>query len=167
VELQTPNRGDWRITVGRRLWVDDVTLVKIDHERNITIPGDGATAAAADVDVTEPGTYHLWARVNCAEPTRFTLTVGDDEPRVFRAYTTGTEYWLRPVIPELVIAEGRQRIAVQAFDDGARIEEVVMTIDPFWQPEGYQPFMPRLRRRSPPSVERASSRLSAGACSSR
>ena len=140
VELQTPNTGTWRITVGRRLWVDDVTLVKIDHERNITIPGDGATAAA-DVDVTEPGTYHLWARVNCAEPTRFTLTVGDDEPRVFRAYTTGTEYWLRPVIPELVIAEGRQRIAVQAFDDGARIEEVVMTIDPFWQPEGYQPFM--------------------------
>lgn len=140
VELITNNWGDWRITVGRRLWVDDVTLVEVDHERDIIIESAGA-AASADVDVSEPGLYHLWARVRCEEPTRFTLTVGDDDPRVFRAYTTGEEYWVRPVIPELLINEGVQRIAVQAQDDGARIEQIILTMDPFWRPDGYQPFI--------------------------
>lgn len=141
VEIQTPNRGDWRITIGRRLWVDDVTLAEVDHRRNLHLDGT-RSSASAEIDVTEPGHYYLWARVQCHEPTRFTLAIGDDVSRDFRAYTIGAQYWLRPVIPELLIGGGRQRIEVRAHEAGAQIERVVLTMDPFWTPDDYEPFMP-------------------------
>ena len=138
VQLITPNIGNGRITVGRRLWVDDVALVAVDHARDIEIPGAGASAAA-EVEVPDPGRYHLWARVRCAGDNRFTLSVGGQE-REFRAYTPGAWYWVRPVIPELLLREGRQRIAVSGTGAAVAIERVVLTMDPFWRPDDFVEF---------------------------
>lgn len=138
VQLITPNTGTWRITVGRRLWVDDVALVPVDHANDIEIPGTGA-AAAAEVEVPDPGQYYLWARVRCNEQANFTLSAGGQE-RPFRTYTPGEWYWVRPILPELLLTEGRQRIAMTGNGPGVAIERVILTMDPFWRPEGFTEF---------------------------
>ncbi len=138
VLLTTPNRGEWRITIGRRLWVDDVSLVEVDHARNVTIEGEGASAGA-EVALPAQGQYYLSARVRCPEPSEFTLATERGEWR-FHAYTTGEWYWLRPVIPELLLGAGEQRIEVTAAGDGVEIERVILTMDPFWRPDGWEEF---------------------------
>jgi len=136
--LITPNVGTWRITVGRRLWVDDVALVLVDHANDIEIPGAGASAAA-EVEVPDPGQYYLWARVRCDGQAQFTLATGGQE-RSFRAYTPGAWYWVRPILPELLLPEGHQRIAVTGTGAGVAIERVILTMDPFWRPDDFTEF---------------------------
>lgn len=138
VVLRTPNVGTWRITVGRRLWVDDVALVLVDHANDIEIPGTGASAAA-EVEVPDPGQYYLWARVRCNERAEFALSAGGQE-RSFRAYTPGDWYWVRPILPELLLSQGRQRIAVTGTGAGVAIERAVLTMDPFWRPDDFTEF---------------------------
>ena len=73
------------------------------------------------------------------------------------------------MIPDLLITEGRQRIEVTAHDAGAQIEQVILTMDPFWRPEGYSPFMDpeealaAVRERGFEPVERGSTELTLGA----
>lgn len=138
VRITTPNKGDWRITVGRTLYVDDVSLVRVSNEHDLTIAGAG-TQATADVDVAQAGAYYLWAKVRCAGPNTLTLSAAGRSWE-FHAYTPGESYWVRPVLPELMLEAGRQTIAVTG--EGAQIERVILTMDPFWQPEGAREFVP-------------------------
>jgi len=77
--------------------------------------------------------------VRCDEQAQFTLSAGGQE-RQFRAYAPGEWYWLRPILPELLLSEGSQRIAVTGTGADVAIERVVLTVDPFWRPDDFVEF---------------------------
>lgn len=140
VRITTPNKGEWRITIGRTLWIDDVSLVPIDPSRNIRLTGGGGPRIEADVDVPDEGHYYLWTRISCPAGTQFCLAAGGME-REFRCYSDAEGYWLRPVLPELIQGTGPQRIGISAASADAVVHEAVLTMDPFWEPQGAPQFL--------------------------
>ncbi len=140
VRITTPNKGDWRITVGRTLYVDDVSLVAVDPSSDIILDGGAKSRVAAQTSVKEAGPYYLWARVRCPGQDKLTLAAGGGSWD-FRCYTTGEWYWLRPILPELLLEAGEQDIRITSEDPGSEIERVILTMDPFWAPEGARQFV--------------------------
>ena len=169
VQLTTPNTGTWRITVGRTLWVDDVQLVKIDAGDNIVRQAEAAvdkrgcatvsTANARgrsclyvngreearfafDIAPTKAGVYYVWMRARCPGRNEFSIrTVGGRAWR-FRSHTPSKSWrWVRPVLPELLIESGTQRMEFTAQGEEILIDQIIATMDPFWRPEGAPRFM--------------------------
>jgi len=140
VRLTTPNKGTWRITVGRTLWVDDVSLVAIEPAHDIALTGPGGGRLGGQVQVRAPGHYFLWVRVRCGAGNRFRIDACG-RSWDFRCYSPGDWYWLRPVLPELILNDGPQQVEVNAVGDGIEMERAVLTMDPFWQPDGAREFL--------------------------
>ncbi|MBT3379332.1 MAG: hypothetical protein HN406_27275, partial [Lentisphaerae bacterium] len=137
--LTTPNKGEWRITVGRTLWIDRVSLVPVAPDDNIRLAGNEARQLSASVDVPAESHYYLWTRISCAAGTRFQLQTSGRE-RTFRCYTDVQDYWLRPVLPEFVLAKGHQQVAISSLS--GTVHEAILTMDPFWEPNGAPDFRP-------------------------
>lgn len=140
VRITTPNKGEWRITIGRTLWIDDVSLVPIDPFRNIRLAGNGKPRIEANVDVPDEGHHYLWTRITCAAGTKFRLNAGG-ATREFRCYSDAKEYWLRPILPEFILRTGPQRITITASSADAIMHEAVLSMDPFWEPPGAPDFL--------------------------
>lgn len=140
VRITTPNKGDWRITVGRTLYVDDVSLVPVAASSDIILDGGGKSRVAAKATVMEAGPYYLWTRLRCPGESKFTLTAGG-RSWDFRSYTTGEWYWLRPILPELLLEAGEQTIEITSAGKSIEIERAVLTMNPFWMPDGARQFL--------------------------
>ena len=146
VRIVNPNKGTWRITVGRTLWVDDVNLVAVDHAEDICLNGNSERRLSTEVDVQSTGHYFLWVRTLCpgrlgGVGNRFRLRI-DGNAVEFQSYTAGDWYWLRPILPEFIISRGRRSLELDADVDGILIGEVRLTMDPFWQPPDARAFLP-------------------------
>lgn len=140
ISIVTPNTGSWRITVGRTLYIDDVSLSLVDPADNLEFAGNNRSSLQARAQVKQPAPYYVWARVMCPGDNKFTLTAGGAS-RDFRCYTRGEKYWLRPILPELILTEGDQEIKLAATGQGVQIEKLILTTDPFWKPEGAREFL--------------------------
>ncbi|MGE5530629.1 MAG: DUF642 domain-containing protein, partial [Bacteroidota bacterium] len=140
ISIVTPNTGEWRITVGRTLYIDEVSLAVVDPADNVEIAGNKTASVKARAQVKQPGPYYVWAQVMCPGENAFTLTAGG-KSRDFHCYTRGMQYWLRPILPELILAEGLQDITLTALGNGIQIEKLVLTTDPYWKPEGAREFL--------------------------
>lgn len=140
VSILTPNTGTWRITVGRTLYIDEASLVEVDPADNLEMPSSNGAAVQSRVQVRQTGPYYLWARVLCPGTNTFTLKAAG-KTWDFHCYTQGRSYWVRPILPELILTEGTQDLAVTSAGQGIQIEKVVLTTDPYWKPEGARGFL--------------------------
>ncbi|MCE5237845.1 hypothetical protein LLH23_05075 [bacterium] len=140
VAITNPNTGDWRITVGRTLYVDDVSLVPVDPADNVELSAGNRPALQARAEFKQTGPYYVWARVQCAGNNAFTLQVGG-KSYDFHCYTRGQWYWLRPILPELILGQGPQDIRLSSVGDDIQIDRVVFTLDPFYKPPQARAFM--------------------------
>ena len=187
IQLATPNTGTWRITIGRTLWVDDVQLAKIDPADNLVLtaaaapvkqgcephPDEGAlggqclsiTAGGTgsfgfEIAPKKTGQYYLWMRATCPGENLLAVQTADGTAWQFRSQTPATEWrWVRPILPELLLNEGTQQLNFAAEGEGLAVDQVVLTMDPFWQPEGAADFRPAVhaiasQRKSAPEPER-------------
>lgn len=140
ISITTPNTGEWRITVGRTLYVDEVSLAVVDAADNVELAGSGTGSLQAKAPIKQPGPYYVWARVNCPGENVFTLKAGG-KSWDFRCYTHGMGYWLRPILPELILTEGPQDISISSVGKGIKIDKVVLTPDATWKPQGAREFL--------------------------
>ena len=169
VQITTPNTGTWRITVGRTLWVDDVQLAKIDPQDNLVLSAGQATDTRAcsqvkrpgsrgptclavsgsesatfgfDVEPRKGGPYYLWMRASCPSANQFSVRTAEGREWSFRSHTPSKEWrWARPVLPELLLNSQKQRIKFTARGQDIFLDQIVLTMDPFWRPEGAPQLM--------------------------
>jgi len=88
VRIVNPSVGSGRITVGRTLWVDGVSLVRADHAGDILLDAAGKDRLKAEVPVEDPGPRYLWARVWCPGPNTLAL-LASGRSWEFRSNTPG------------------------------------------------------------------------------
>ncbi len=140
IRIINPNTGDRRVTVGRTLWVDDITLVTVDDRDRVTlrpeVARDDQGQLTFDVDIPHTGPWHLWVRARCAGENQFALTEPSSRRWTFRSYTrSATPQWIRPVLPGLVLEQGKQDLGLTIEGDEVQLEQVVLTMNPFWRPD--------------------------------
>ena len=144
IRIVAPNTGTWRITVGRTLWVDDAQLVKIDARDNLVLrPGPATDRGPRRLSIapTKGGPYYAWLRARGTGPNAFVVRTADGRAWRFRSHTASDRpRWTRPVLPEFFLQAGQQQIEFTASGDVA-VDQLVLTMDPFWRPEGATDIM--------------------------
>lgn len=142
IRIATPNDGDWRITVGRTLWLDDASLVKVSGERQVTqIDLAQAESGEAVFASAAAGRLYPWIKLRAGGPHEVTLKVGEGEHR-FRTYSLGESIWMQPILPDLVVSEGEFGVAISARGEDVEIEQLLFSRDATWRPQDARDFMP-------------------------
>lgn len=144
-EVRVPTTNDSphrRITVGRTLWLDDASLVKVDGDSHRTeIPVDAALQGSAIFSSSAAGRLYPWFKLNASGPHTVHLAVGETSQK-FRAYSYGESLWLQPILPDLVISEGELPVKIAVDGEPVEIENIVFSRDATWRPEGARDFLP-------------------------
>jgi len=168
VRLTTPNKGTWRVTIGRTLWVDNVQLSRVDTRDNLvvraasakslhgckrgvardvaggglTVSGAGVARFSLDVGPGQGGRYYLWMRARCPGKNAFTIKTPGGRSWVFRSHTPSPDWrWTRPVLPEFLLDQGRFTLDFTAQGQGVEIDRFVLTMAPFWASKGTPELM--------------------------
>lgn len=139
IRILNPNTSSWRITRGRRLFLASASLTEINPADNLVFdrlqPGLNRIAAA----VRSPGEYYLWLRADVTADSAYRIKTPAGAWS-FQGYTPGPNRWIRPVLPEFLLPAGNQELELTVSGTSA-VHQLLLTMDPFFEPEGTQPFL--------------------------
>lgn len=139
IRILNPNTSSWRITRGRRLLLASASLTEINPADNLVFdrlqPGLNRLSAA----VRSPGEYYLWLRADVAPESTYRIKTPAGEWS-FQGYTPGPNRWIRPVLPEFLLPGGNQQLELTV-NGTAAVHQLLLTMDPFFEPEGALPFL--------------------------
>ncbi len=108
-------------------------------------PPDVAGEAVYEFEITQPGRYRFWGRVwwpnSCGNS--FTWILNDDNPFVFgRGGTYESWHWVRGML--VTLQPGRHTLRVLNREDGARLDQILITRNLRFVPMGIEEVTVRI-----------------------
>jgi hypothetical protein len=137
IQIISPNTGSWRITKGRKLFLGAASLTEINHADDIRFGALKKGVSSLSADIKSGGAYYLWIRADTEKDAAYTLKTKDGS-WTFQSYTPGKNRWTRPVLPGLLLDFGKAGLE---FDAGTPAHEMILTMDPYYEPEGTDSFI--------------------------
>lgn len=141
IGIMMDSGGSWRISVGRTLWLDEISLVKLDDTGNLQQVKVKNNIANGVIKYTAPSRLYPWIKLKADCPHDIDLFV-DDTKHTFRTYTYGKETWIQPVLPDLVVSAGNHEIKMNCDNTGVVLQKLLFTQNPTWQPKDAPEFLP-------------------------